>query len=118
MDKYQEKLVRDLQTTIEDLKEAISDLEEILSIVSAQDTIESFEGAYCEDCHESCGRSNAEIFNCMRNKISLTRAIEERYQDQEYAKEYLEKDLEKIISDLKEKYDEFKKILMTIKDVE
>jgi type II secretory ATPase GspE/PulE/Tfp pilus assembly ATPase PilB-like protein len=116
MNKYKTTLVHDLQKTVDDLKEAITDLEEILSIVTNQDSIESFEGAYCEDCHEQCGRSNAEIFNCMRNKISLTKAIEERYQEKEYAKEYLEEDLEKIIEDLKEKHEEFKKILMTLKD--
>jgi hypothetical protein len=105
-----------LQTTIDNLDEVINDLEQILTLVSFQDSIEPFEGTYCKDCHEPCGRSNAEIYNCMIKKISLKEHKLGRSDEKDYTKEHLEKDLEQIIEDLKKKYIKFKKILAIIKE--
>lgn len=94
----------------QDIKQAILDLEKILLITSNQQKIDSFEETYCKNCKQPCGRSNAEILNCVMNKRDIKTNIDERPKDKRYAKEYLEEDLKKIIQDLKKKYDEMKSI--------
>lgn len=93
-----------------DIKQAIIDLEEILSLISDQQRIDSFNETFCKNCKQPCGRSNAEILNCVIKKRHIQTDMDERSYDKPYTKEYLEQDLKKIIQDLKAKYEDIELI--------
>ena len=63
---------------IDDFEEVIRVLKQMLTIVSSKESIESIKGEYCEDCNEPCGRSNAEIYNCMMNRISKSKTSKDQ----------------------------------------
>jgi hypothetical protein len=100
---YKDKhLLSDLTAILKDLRQGIIDLHRIRTLVIDETKIISFEDTYCKNCKEPCGRSNAEIYNCLMAKMKKNKT--KRYDTiQQYTKEYLEQDLEKIIHDMKEK---------------
>lgn len=100
----------------QDIKQAILDLEKILLITSNQQRIDSFEETYCTNCKQPCGRSNAEILNCVMNKRKMKTNIHSRSKEHTYTKEFLEHDLKQIIQDLKKKYEEIKVLSKKIEE--
>jgi hypothetical protein len=62
------QLLLDLSTILKDLQHGIKDLHHIKKLVIDETEIISYEEKYCNQCKEPCGRSNAEIFNCMMTK--------------------------------------------------
>ncbi len=81
------------------LTQVIDRLEKMVVNISDQGTIDSFEKGYCMTCKQPCGRSNAEILNCIIEKRKLKENFMQTIDDQ-YMKEHLEQDLKKIIADL------------------
>jgi hypothetical protein len=108
-------LTEELKKIIDDINNAISDLQQILDLVYSEKEITSYDSSYCKDCNESCGRSNAEVYNCMMKKIQKTNQIQQRYNDIEYSKEYLQSDLRKIIEDLKQRKIELLELFKKLK---
>lgn len=99
-----------IDKTSADLKQIITDLEEIISLISNQERIDSFENRFCKNCNEPCGRSNAEILNCVIEKQKLTKKRNQEDKNKTYMKEYLEKDLNKMLKDLKLRYEDIQTI--------
>jgi CRISPR/Cas system-associated endonuclease Cas1 len=103
MDYEQQSHTKDLENIIDDIDKTISDLEQILKLIAQKESIDSYKSIFCTTCDKPCGRSNAEIYNCMIHRLEQTKDVKDRYNDVEYAKEYLEKDLKSIVNDLRKK---------------
>jgi len=108
MDYEQQGHTKDLEKIIHDIDKTISDLEQILKRITQEESIYSYKSIFCTTCDKPCGRSNAEIYNCMIHRLEKTKDAQDRYNEVEYAKEYLEKDLESIINDLRKKNNNLK----------
>jgi DNA repair exonuclease SbcCD ATPase subunit len=108
-------LTEELKKIIDDINNAISDLQQILDLVYSEKEITSYDSSYCKDCKEPCGRSNAEVYNCMMKKIQKTNQIQQKYNNIEYSKEYLQSDLKKIIEDLKQRKIELLELFKKLK---
>ena len=103
------KLLSDMTTILADIKQSITDLDSIQKRVHNETKITSYEETFCRNCKEPCGRSNAEIFNCMMTKMN-----KEPVQSEQYLKEYLEHDLQKTVQDLKKRKQHLTKIMEKI----
>lgn len=112
----QPEFAKELQEIIADIDKAIGDLEQILGHITKEDSIDPYESTFCKTCEKPCGRSNAEIYNCMMHKLEQTKNVQERYNKSEYAKEYLEKDLESTINDLQKRNNDLKDFFDKIKN--
>ena len=86
----------------QDLIEGIKNLRFIIKKVENEDSIDAFKSSYCKDCDKPCGRSNAEIYNCMMKKLDHAKKIQEQYEEMQYTKDYLEKDLDQLHKKLNE----------------
>lgn len=96
-----QQLILDISTISDNIKQDINQLKDIINLINIQKEITSYEQEHCKQCNEPCGRSNAEIFNCMMNKKNLKNGnIPEHIK--RYPKEYLERDLKEITADLEE----------------
>jgi len=89
-----------LEVNLKEIKDnitvSIHHLREIIKSVKNEDSIDSYESSYCTDCDNECGRSNAEIYNCMIEKLSQAQQVQEQYDNMQYTKDFLISDLEKI----------------------
>lgn len=109
----QHQLLLEISTILKDIQQGIKDLNQIAELVSNEKQIKSYDQTYCKQCKEPCGRSNAEIYKCMmaRKRVKEHNKLEDI---QQYTKEYLEKDLKEIISDLEKKEKHLKQIMEKI----
>lgn len=103
------KFLSDITTMLADIKQSIEDLESIQKRVHNETKIISYEETFCRNCKEPCGRSNAEIFNCMMGKTG-----KEPSKSKQYSKEYLENDLQRTIENLKKRKQHLTKIMEKI----
>lgn len=103
-----------IKTTLQNLEENINDLDDqlslIISLIQKEESIQPFESTYCTNCDKSCGRTNAEIYNCIMDRIKQTG---DETEQQQYTKDFLEKDLQHLI----EIIESCKKDLETIKRI-
>lgn len=105
-----QQLIQDISSIKMDITKAIEDLHHINHLVSNETEIISYEETFCKQCKEPCGRSNAEIFNCMMAKLNQ----KQNHEIKKYTKEYLEHDLKELIKDLEEKEKHLQKIVENI----
>ena len=106
-----QQLFLDISAITNDITKAIEDLNHINQLVKKETEISSYEEKFCKQCKEPCGRSNAEIFNCMMTKINKNQTNNEI---NHYTKEYLEHDLQALIKKLAEKQARLQKIMENI----
>ena len=85
-----EKMIQYIQ---KDLSIGLEKLQKIINIIQNKDSIDSHEKNQCKNCDKNCGRTNAEIYTCIMDKIQQTKKIEDQYERQQYTKEILEQDL-------------------------
>jgi len=101
-----------IQKNMHHLEDDIKDLDEqltlILDLIKAEESIQPYKSTYCTNCDKSCGRTNAEIYNCIMERVNQTGDDAEKKQ---YTKDFLEKDLQHLIDIIKT----CKKNLETIK---
>jgi hypothetical protein len=105
----QQQLLTDISTIFDGIKQGIDDLHRMTNLVLKESKIISFEQTFCKQCKEPCGRSNAEIFNCMMTGKKI-----KGKNMQQYTKEHLEEDLKKITINLEEKEKHLRKIMEKI----
>ena len=86
----------------EDITNSLDHLREIIKSVKNEDSIDSYESSYCKDCDKQCGRSNAEIYSCMIDKLDQAQQVQQQYDTMQYTKDSLIYDLEKIEKTLTE----------------
>ena len=111
------KLLSDILLIRKDIQQNIEEITRIKDLVLDENEIVSYEGAYCKNCKEPCGRSNAEIYNCMMEKINKKNE-KQLEPNTQYTKENLEQDLKSLITDLQEKEKVVKRIMEKIqKDI-
>jgi hypothetical protein len=103
------ELLSEISTILSDIEETIQDIDSIQRQVHNETKIISYEETFCNSCEEPCGRSNAEIFNCMKTKIN-----EDSTENKQYSKEYLEQDLQKTREDLQKRKQHLTKIMEKI----
>jgi len=80
----------------EDIQKSLHDLHHIIQFVQNEDSINSYESSYCKECDQDCGRSNAEIYNCMVDKLKHFQQVQQHYDRLQYTKDFLITDLEDI----------------------
>lgn len=107
---YSHQILNDISSIKKEIKQASEHLHRINQSVINEPEIISYEKTHCNQCKEPCGRSNAEIFNCMMAKLNQnqTEGITQ------YTKENLELDLQDLIKELDKKQQNLQKIMENI----
>ena len=101
-------IIRHLEKDIMEIDEQLS---LVLTLIQAEESIQPYENTYCTNCDKICGRTNAEIYNCIMDRMKQTGENKEK---QKYTKNLLEKDLQyllDIIETCKKNLETIKKIL-------
>ena len=81
-----------------DIRDIDKQLTLILNLIQAEESIQPYESTYCTNCDKSCGRTNAEIYNCIMERMNQTGDDTDKKQ---YTKDFLEKDLQHLIDIIK-----------------
>jgi hypothetical protein len=105
-----QQLIEDISSIKQEITKSIENLNRIFQLIKYETEIISYEETYCKHCKEPCGRSNAEIFNCMMAKFDQ----KQTGRIKQYTKEYLEHDLQLLINQLEEKEKQLKVVLENI----
>ena len=110
MKEDQDTLEKKIQFIQRDLSIGLEKLQKIINIIQNKDSIDSHEENQCKNCDKNCGRTNAEIYTCIIDKIQQKK-IEDHYESQHYTKEILEQDLINLKKTLDNCYNTILKII-------
>lgn len=114
MDVNKNEIEAMMHEVIDDLGNWINNLQHIIHSVQNEDSIDSYESSYCENCDKPCGRSNAEIFNCMMKKMQHAQKVQSQYDSMHYTKDYLQEDLKDLKKGLEQCNDKINTLMKNI----